>query len=422
MRKLIILENTSYQKKKLIHHKINNKFPIEYIVDEAIEADVDYIYLASQFESDFGDTLKGKVSLLTPYDCISLKDEVVNNTKDEDVILIVRADTPLLTKNIIAELFDDHERNRYEISMPNMKKEAIRDGLRPVAFVLNGTTLKEAFNADEACLFHLTDFIRKSFYSGFIIGETEIADKDSLLLVNDFVDLEKATRLMNRRINTGHMLNGVIIENIDNVVIEKGVKIGKSTVIESGTRIYGDTIIGENCRIGFNTKIIDSKIYDNVDIESSYIEKSIVERYTNIGPYARLRPNAHLKENVHIGNFVEVKNSTVGEGTKAGHLTYIGDSDLGKDINIGCGVVFVNYDGKFKHRSVVDDRAFIGSNANIVAPVHVEEDGYVAAGSTITSDVLKGNLAIERAERKDVDGYVEKKRERDAKRSKDLGK
>jgi len=151
-----------------------------------------------------------------------------------------------------------------------------------------------------------------------------------------------------------------------------------------------------------------------VKIDHSYIEKSVVEAYTDIGPFARLRPNSHLKERVHIGNFVEVKNSTLGNGTKAGHLTYVGDADLGNDINVGCGVVFVNYDGKFKHRSVIEDGAFIGSNANIVAPVHVEKEGYVAAGSTITKDVKQGCLVVERAERRDVEGYVERKKKRDA--------
>lgn len=422
MRKIIILENATHQKKTLLHNKMNNRYPIQYIVDAAIEAGIESIYVASQFESEFKEVLPKTIEMLTPFDCLSLKDEVLKNTNDQDVMLIIKANTPLLNKKTINTLFEDHEKNRYEISIPNMKKEKIREGKRPVAFVLNGSTLKEAFEADESCLFNLTDFICKSFYSGFIIGEIEIKDKESLLTINDFVDFEKASRHMNRIINRGFLKAGVVIENLDNVVIEKGVTIGKGTIIESGVRIFGETSIGMNCRIGFNTKIIDSTIHNNVDIESSYIEKSTIQGYTSIGPYARLRPNSHLNENVHIGNFVEVKNSTLGEGTKAGHLAYIGDSDLGRNINIGCGVVFVNYDGKFKHRSVVADGAFIGSNANIIAPVHVEEDGYVAAGSTITADVTKGSLAIERAQRKDVDGYIEKKRERDAKKSKDLSK
>lgn len=138
-----------------------------------------------------------------------------------------------------------------------------------------------------------------------------------------------------------------------------------------------------------------------------------MKKGSDIGPYSHLRPKSVLGEKVHIGNFVEVKNANLGENTKAGHLAYIGDADLGKDINIGCGVIFVNYDGKNKFRSTVKDGGFVGSNANIVAPVVIEEDGYVAAGSTITKDVEKGALAIERAKQKNIQGWLEKKKKRD---------
>ena len=127
-----------------------------------------------------------------------------------------------------------------------------------------------------------------------------------------------------------------------------------------------------------------------------------------------------MGENVHIGNFVEVKNSNVGNNTKAGHLAYIGDSDLGEGINIGCGVIFVNYDGKFKHRSIIGDDAFIGSNSNIIAPVNIKKDAYIAAGSTITKDVDEGMLSIERAEQKNIEGYTYMKRKRDLERQKEI--
>lgn len=240
-----------------------------------------------------------------------------------------------------------------------------------------------------------------------------IDDFEELLILKSNVDRAHIENEIRDRINIKLMESGVIMENPESIHIEPDVEIGEGTLIEANVRITGDTFIGENCLIGMNSNISDSKIGNGVKIYSSFIEKSLVEDYTDIGPFARLRPNSHLMEKVHIGNFVEVKNSTVGSGTKAGHLAYIGDSDLGKGINIGCGVIFVNYDGKNKHRSTVEDGAFIGSNANIVAPVHIAKEGYVAAGSTITKDVGEGQLAIERAKQKNIDGYVEMKKERD---------
>ena len=203
-----------------------------------------------------------------------------------------------------------------------------------------------------------------------------------------------------------HMLNGVIIESPNTTFIEEGVEIGNDTIISGFVKIFGKTKIGKNCYIEGSTRINNSTIEDNVRIDNAVIEDAYMEKNSDIGPFARLRPNSHIGKNVHIGNFVEVKNSNVGKNTKAGHLAYIGDSDLGKNVNIGCGVVFVNYDGKNKHRS-------IGSNANIVAPVRVYKEGFVAAGSTITEDVSSGELIIERAEQKHIKGYVERKKEKD---------
>ena len=159
----------------------------------------------------------------------------------------------------------------------------------------------------------------------------------------------------------------------------------------------------ENCRIE------NSKIGKGVKIYSSTITESTVDDGCTIGPYAHLRPNSHLGKNIRIGNFVEVKNSTIGDNSKAGHLAYIGDADVGKNVNIGCGVVFVNYNGRSKSRSLVEDNAFIGSNANLVAPVVVKKWGYVAAGSTITEDVGEGCLSIARAKQVNKDGWVERK-------------
>jgi bifunctional UDP-N-acetylglucosamine pyrophosphorylase/glucosamine-1-phosphate N-acetyltransferase len=205
------------------------------------------------------------------------------------------------------------------------------------------------------------------------------------------------------------MMEGVTIINPENTHIEKGVKIGIDSIIYPGTIITGDTVIGEDCIVGENSRIENSKIGDKVEIYSSTITESTVDDECHIGPYAHLRPNSHLGRNIKIGNFVEVKNSTIGNNSKAGHLAYIGDADVGKNVNIGCGAIFVNYNGRSKFRSVVEDNAFIGSNCNLVAPVVVKEWGYIAAGSTITDEVEKGILSIARAKQVNKKGWVDKK-------------
>lgn len=189
---------------------------------------------------------------------------------------------------------------------------------------------------------------------------------------------------------------GVKIENPLCTYIEKGVEIGAGSVILSGSRLTNNTIIGKNCVIGPEARISNCQISDEVQVKDSTLLDSQVGCNTKIGPYAYIRPNTVVGCNVKIGDFVELKNSIIGDNTKISHLSYVGDSDLGKGINIGCGVVFVNYDGINKHRSVVEDEAFIGCNVNLISPVKIGKSAYIAAGSTIRKDVESGALAIAR--------------------------
>lgn len=194
-----------------------------------------------------------------------------------------------------------------------------------------------------------------------------------------------------------HVNNGVKFVDEFQAYIDETVVIGAGTLIGPCVTLEGDTVIGENCFIGQNTVIKDSKIDDNVNIKSSVITESTVGSGTSVGPFAYLRPNSHIGKDCKVGDFVEVKNSTMGDGAKASHLTYIGDSDVGAKVNLGCGVVFVNYDGTKKYRSVVEDGAFIGCNSNLVSPVRVGQGAYIAAGSTVTEDVEGDALFIARA-------------------------
>ena len=207
---------------------------------------------------------------------------------------------------------------------------------------------------------------------------------------------------------------GVQFLSLDGVTISPESKIAKGAVIYQGTIIKGSCEVGENTVLGPNTIISDSVIGSNCVINSSQIYSSTVGNNVTAGPFCHIRPNCVVKDGVHLGNFVEIKNSTVGENTKAGHLTYIGDSDVGRDVNFGCGSITANYDGIKKARCNIGDRAFIGSNVNLIAPpdgIKIGDDAYIAAGSTITKEVPAGALAVSRArELKIVEGWVEKHR------------
>ncbi len=209
--------------------------------------------------------------------------------------------------------------------------------------------------------------------------------------------------------NFAYAEQGVEFIDINQVYIAEGTEIGAGTVIYPCVVLEGKVSIGENCVIGQNSRIVDSTIGDGTRVDSSVVLESTIGKDTKVGPFAYLRPNSHVGDQCKVGDFVEVKNSTMGDGSKASHLTYIGDSDVGKNVNLGCGVVFVNFDGSKKYRSVVEDDAFIGCNCNLVSPVHVGEKAYVAAGTTITRDVPAGALHVGRQKDRSIEGWVERK-------------
>ena len=189
---------------------------------------------------------------------------------------------------------------------------------------------------------------------------------------------------------------GVEIPCFDGIIVDKTVTVGADTVILPNTILMGETKIGKGCVIGPNSYICDSEVGDNTKLNNTQSYNSQIGSGVTAGPFVHIRPNCKIADNVHIGNFVEVKNSTVDEGSKLPHLLYVGDSDVGKDVNFGCGCVTVNYDGRNKSRTTVKDGAFFGCNTNLVAPVTVGENAFTAAGSTITEDVPDNALAVAR--------------------------
>ena len=206
------------------------------------------------------------------------------------------------------------------------------------------------------------------------------------------------------------MENGVTVMDPASTFVDAAVSIGQDTILYPYTWIEGATTIGRDCRIGPNTRIADSQIGDAVTLHFSYAHECKIGEGVTVGPYAHLRPDTELLAGVKVGNFVEVKNSRVGQGSKLPHLSYIGDADIGSGVNIGCGTITVNYDGKKKHRTVIGDTAFVGCNSNLVAPVSVGAGAYIAAGSTITKDVPDGALGVGRARQSNIAGWTEKKK------------
>lgn len=227
--------------------------------------------------------------------------------------------------------------------------------------------------------------------------------------IAEFLKREEEKQKVRWQIIIEHLKKGVVFMDWKNAYIDESVTIGEGTVIWPGAILLGNTSIGKNCVIGHNTRIENSIIEDEVEIQNSVILESRVGSHTKVGPFAYLRPNSRIGEHAKVGDFVEVKNSTLGNHSKASHLTYIGDSDVGEHVNLGCGVVFVNYDGKNKHRSVVKDGAFVGCNTNLVSPVTVGEGAYIAAGTTVTTDVPNEALSVGRAKQKNIEGWVKKR-------------
>lgn len=238
------------------------------------------------------------------------------------------------------------------------------------------------------------------------------ADFEGALDVNSRAALARATTVLRRRINQELMASGVTMIDPDRTYVDAGVKVGPDTTILPGVHLEGDTRIGAGCTIGPDTRIVDSRVGDEVEIASSTVRGTRIGEGSTIGPYAHLRPGTVMGRRTKAGSFVEIKASRIGDGSKVPHLAYVGDATIGKDVNVGAGTITCNYDGYEKHRTVIGDGAFIGSDTMLVAPVRVGRNAVTGAGSTITRDVADGELAVERSEQRNVRGYAERRARR----------
>ncbi|WP_336776689.1 bifunctional UDP-N-acetylglucosamine diphosphorylase/glucosamine-1-phosphate N-acetyltransferase GlmU [Paenibacillus sp. MMO-58] len=272
--------------------------------------------------------------------------------------------------------------------------------------------LAEVKNENAQGEYYLTDVIGIFRDAGDTVQAYCTPDLAEAIGVNDRVALADAERFMRERINRKHLIEGVTIIDPANTYIEADVRIGADTIIYPGTVLRGKTVIGEDCVIGPQADITDSEILSGAAVKYSTVADSVVGKDSTVGPYANLRPGSKLGEGCKVGDFVELKNATLGDGSKVSHLSYVGDAVVGKDVNIGCGAITVNYDGFNKAITEIGDNAFVGSNVNLIAPVKLGEGAYVVAGSTITHDVPSGDLAIARQRQENKAGYADKIRAR----------
>ena len=252
-------------------------------------------------------------------------------------------------------------------------------------------------NNNEKGEYYLTDVIGIQVSENKKVQSFILEDRMEILGVNSKVELTQAGKVLRDRKNRELMEEGVILIDPETTYVEESVKVGRDTVLYPGVVLQGKTVIGENCEIIGNSRIIDSVLGNNIRVESSVIEESILEDGVTMGPFAHIRPKSLLKEKVHIGNFVEVKKSTLEKGVKAGHLTYLGDAQVGENTNIGAGTITCNYDGVNKFKTVIGKDAFIGSDSMLVAPVNIGEKALIGAGSVITKDVPSNSLAVSRS-------------------------
>lgn len=256
--------------------------------------------------------------------------------------------------------------------------------------------------------YYLTDVIGILKEEGNKVGAVTI-DYEETIGVNSRIQLAEAEGILRNRINSRHMINGVTLIDPSTTYIGDDVEIGRDTIIYPGNVLEGNTKIGEGVILYPNSRISNSIILNNVEIQSSVIIDSQIGERTTVGPFAYIRPESVIGSGARIGDFVEIKKSTIGNNTKVSHLTYIGDASVGENCNFGCGTVVVNYDGQKKHKTTIGNNSFIGCNTNLVSPVNVEDNTYIAAGSTITNDVKEGELAVARAKQRNIEGWVTKK-------------
>ncbi|ETT88326.1 bifunctional UDP-N-acetylglucosamine diphosphorylase/glucosamine-1-phosphate N-acetyltransferase GlmU [Viridibacillus sp. FSL R5-0477] len=427
-------------------HPVCGKPMVEHVVDHIQTLDVERIvtivgYGAEKVKEQLGEKSEYvlQAEQLGTAHAVQQVEPILGDL--EGTTIVICGDTPLIRPETMKALFEHHESNHAKATIltaiaedPTGYGRILRSTDQQVAQIVEqkdatpeqrqvkeintGTycfdnkalfaALKLVKNDNAQGEYYLPDVIEILQKQGEVVAAYVTENFAETLGVNDRFALSQAEETMRARINEQHMRNGVTIINPINTYISVDAQIGRDTVIQPGVIIEGASSIGEDCIIGPNSHIQNSRIGNRTTVHSSVVRESVIGEDTAVGPFAHIRPDSDLGDRVKIGNFVEVKKTKIDNGSKVSHLSYLGDAEVGTEVNIGCGTITVNYDGKNKFKTVIEDNAFVGCNSNLVAPVTVGKGSYVAAGSTITKDIPADALAIARSRQENKDNYVTK--------------
>ncbi|MGI9534149.1 MAG: bifunctional UDP-N-acetylglucosamine diphosphorylase/glucosamine-1-phosphate N-acetyltransferase GlmU [Thermodesulfobacteriota bacterium] len=361
-------------------------------------------------------------------------------------ILIINGDSPAITSKELKKFVSKHKRNRSILSLMTSKVEnpygygrIVRDSNNKIQSIIEekDATVKQrkinVVNSGIYCVkskflwetlrklktnnkqkeYYLPDIVKFANTNGIKVLNHNVTDPNEILGVNDKAELSELESYIKTRVHKKLYMDGITVVDPTSTFISPDVKIGSDTVINPNTYLYGDTKIGKSCLIGPNVYIDNSVIGKNVEIRfSSFLNGCTIENNVTVGPFSHLRPEAHIGNESKIGNFVEIKKSKIGIRSKVPHLSYVGDAVVGQNVNIGAGTITCNYDGVNKHQTIIEDNVFIGSDSMLVAPVRVGKGAITAAGSTITKDVDKDSLAIERNQQKIIKGWSKRKKKK----------
>jgi bifunctional UDP-N-acetylglucosamine pyrophosphorylase / glucosamine-1-phosphate N-acetyltransferase len=358
-------------------------------------------------------------------------------------VLVVNGDTPLITRSTLKNFLALHKRKRNDISVlsfeshdPGSYGRIIRDNKGRAAFIIEQRDASEsqkmvrevnsgvyAFESSALPLlkkirlnkskgeYYLTDIVGIAGDNGLRIDAFCAGFEDEFMGINTREELDRACRIMRERILNKFADRGVRFVDRNSVFISSGAEVGAETIVYPNVHLEGNTVIGKGCTIYPNVRIADSTIGNGAVIkDSTLIEGSTIKLKASVGPFAHIRPGSVIGEEAKIGNFVEVKKSVIGHRSKASHLSYLGDAEIGDEVNIGAGTITCNYDGHKKYITVIEDGVFIGSDTQLVAPVRVGRGAFVGAGSTITADVPSEALAISRVNQRNIDGWARRRK------------
>ena len=441
--------NSSYPK---VVHPILNKPMINYVLDSVKDLNPQKTYLVVGYKKELIENAVSESTNKVEYiyqkkqlgtgHAIKITKSAMANFRGD--VLILNGDCPGILPTTLKKLIAKHKKTKSDISLitsnvlnPKGYGRIIRDDQNTIQKIVeekDATTHErriDEINSGIYCInseflwnfigkiksnnnqneYYLPDIIENAVSKDRKVSVLKISNPEEILGINNRQELSKQETVIRQTIINKLQIKGITVADPATTYISPDVKIGKDTVINPNTYLYGKTTIGSGCVLGPNVYIENSAIRDNVSIRfSSYLNSCKVDENVTIGPFAHLRPEANIGKDAKIGNFVEIKKSDIGTGSKVPHLSYIGDATLGNGVNIGAGSITCNYDGVNKHRTVIGDNVFIGSDSMLVAPIIIGKGSTTAAGSTITKDVEEYSLAIERNQQKTIKGWNKRKK------------